>query len=80
VKKVERSCVVCRKKDEKSNLIRMVKTTMGIKIDVKQIEEGRGFYVCKSEECVNRLMKHKKFTITQEMAEEILKNIRSTPK
>jgi len=77
--KIERSCVICRKKDEKSHLIRMTKCGSEVILDLKQREEGRGFYVCKAQECVTRLTKHKKYAIDQEMAEAILDSMRSTP-
>ncbi|MCX5774707.1 MAG: YlxR family protein [Fusobacteria bacterium] len=77
--KIERSCVICRKKDEKSNLVRMTKNDNEVQLDFEQRSDGRGFYVCKTPECIARLAKHKKYAIKQEMAEEILKNMRSTP-
>lgn len=57
----ERMCVICREKKNKSDLFRIVEKEEGKYIlDIKQTEQTRGQYVCKTHECINRLSKHKK--------------------
>lgn len=57
----ERMCVICREKKNKSDLFRIVEKEKGKYIlDIKQTEQTRGQYVCKTHECINRLSKHKK--------------------
>ncbi len=58
--KETRTCISCRKKDNKHNLIRIVNSKVdGIIADVEQNLEGRGAYICKDEQCFNKLKKTK---------------------
>ena len=54
------TCIGCRKKDNKYNLIRIVSLEKGISIDKNQSAGGRGAYICRNEECLNKLIKNKK--------------------
>ena len=56
-----RTCIACRKKDDKSNLIRIVASSnMGeAKIDTSQKENARGIYICNNSECIKKLLKMK---------------------
>jgi predicted RNA-binding protein YlxR (DUF448 family) len=74
-----RTCCVCRKKMPKKELIRIVKTPSGeIILDKNGKAEGRGTYICKSDECKNNLKKSKglnrafKCQINDEIYKEIL--------
>lgn len=56
----ERTCVVCRKKAEKSNFIRLVLQKSGeILIEKDKPLEGRGAYICKNQECIKKCRKCK---------------------
>ena len=58
--KETRSCISCRKKDNKRNLIRIVNSKNdGVTVDLKQKLEGRGAYICNNEECFNKILKTK---------------------
>ena len=47
-----RSCIVCRKSKEKSELLRVVRRPDGeVVIDATGKEAGRGAYVCRSGDC-----------------------------
>lgn len=53
-----RMCSVCRNRFPKTKLLRVVKNKNGeIKIDKSFTAEGRGAYVCNSDECLKKLMK-----------------------
>ena len=55
-------CVVCREMRDKSDLIRVVKTPDGeILVDDSQKQDGRGAYICKNKECLEKLNKNKAF-------------------
>ena len=55
-----RMCVVCRKMHEKRDLIRIVRDKdNNISIDLTGKKNGRGAYVCKEQECLKFLCKHK---------------------
>ena len=58
--KPERTCMVCRKKTDRSTLIRVVKGTDGvISIDRTQKINGRGMYICSTQECITKAIKTK---------------------
>ena len=67
-KKPERRCIACNEKREKNNLLRIVRTPgKNIEIDLTGKKNGRGAYICKSEECLNKLMKSKRLEKTFEI-------------
>ena len=54
----ERTCVACRKKNDKTELIRFVKTPDGhITPDIRCRMNGRGAYVCRDEKCIEKALK-----------------------
>ena len=60
-KKPERRCISCNEKREKNELLRIVRTPeKNIEIDLTGKKNGRGEYICKSEECLNKIIKSKK--------------------
>ena len=57
-KKLTRTCISCREKKYKQELIRIVKNKEGdIKVDLKQKLEGRGAYICKKDACFDKMQK-----------------------
>lgn len=55
-----RTCVACRKKQEKKNMLRLVKDETGsVVADEKGTLDGRGVYVCKDGACYDLLVKKK---------------------
>lgn len=80
-----RICIACRTMQDKRNLTRIVKDKEGnIFIDETGKKNGRGAYVCKNEECLNKLLKQKSLNkafktnvndeIYQKLKEEIVGN------
>ena len=58
--KETRTCVGCREKKNKKELVRIVNSKeQGIIVDFNQREQERGAYICKSEECLKKAMKNK---------------------
>ncbi|MCA9671767.1 MAG: YlxR family protein [Myxococcales bacterium] len=50
-----RSCVGCRRRREKSELLRLVATSVGrLSLDATQRAPGRGVYICASASCLQR--------------------------
>ena len=43
--KHERTCMVCKKKDSKANLLRFVLEDLKLIYDAKKCHEGRGTYI-----------------------------------
>ena len=75
-KKPLRKCMGCNNSKEKSELLRIVKSQEGkIEIDLTGKKNGRGAYICKSEDCLNKVIKSKRLEkifespITQEVYE-----------
>lgn len=55
-----RTCIACRKKAEKQELLRIVNSKeTGITVDFNQKLEGRGAYICKNEACFDKIIKTK---------------------
>ena len=77
--KPTRTCSVCRKKADKSELIRIVRLDGKYVIDEDQKAQGRGAYLCKSTECIGKCVKKKtlnrsfKADIGEEVYEDIAK-------
>ena len=64
----QRTCVGCNLKKDKKELIRVVKNKEGkISIDPSYKMDGRGIYICKSEECLNKAIKSKRISKTFEI-------------
>lgn len=75
----QRSCVVCRTKKDKNDLIRIVKSQKNeIIIDESGKKPGKGAYICDSIECLEKAIKTKalKRALEVEVPEEIYENLR----
>lgn len=60
--KLQRMCVVCRNMKDKRELLRVVKNKDGeVFIDKSFKANGRGAYICKSEDCIKKCIKTKAF-------------------
>lgn len=59
--KPQRMCAACRKVTDKNGLIRIAKIGEDFLIDITNKSEGRGAYICKSEECILNARKKKVF-------------------
>ncbi|MGN1298629.1 MAG: RNase P modulator RnpM [Candidatus Scatovivens sp.] len=78
-KQPTRRCIVCNEKKEKRDLLRIVRTPeRKIEIDLTGKKNGRGAYICKKEECLNKAIKTKKIDKIFEMNldGQIYENIR----
>ena len=49
-----RTCVVCRRKDNKRTLTRIVRTDAGVQVDPSGKMQGRGAYLCDDRSCWER--------------------------
>jgi predicted RNA-binding protein YlxR (DUF448 family) len=57
----ERSCIACRRKRPKWELVRIVRTSDGaVEIDVGGKKAGRGAYLCRLQECSEVALKKKR--------------------
>ena len=53
-----RMCVACREMKPKKELIRIVRTPEGpVEADLTGTKNGRGAYLCRSEECLEKAIK-----------------------
>ncbi len=74
----ERMCIACRQMKDKKMLLRIVKNKENeISIDLTGKQNGRGAYICKDSECLNKLKKQKSLNKAFKMniSEEIYKQI-----
>ncbi len=59
----ERMCVACRQMKPKFELMRIVKTPDGqILVDTTGKVNGRGVYICKCKQCLEKAYKNKNFS------------------
>lgn len=64
----QRTCIGCNCKKDKDNLIRIVKNKNGeVSPDIYGKMEGRGIYLCKSNQCLDKAIKNKKMNRAFEM-------------
>ncbi len=52
-----RTCVICRERDGKRALIRVVRTAEGVMVDPTGKMNGRGAYLCEKATCWQRALK-----------------------
>jgi len=59
----ERMCLGCRTRREKEDFIRIVKLKKenSVLIDRSKKAQGRGYYICKSNDCFKKIKKSKRF-------------------
>ena len=83
VKKVpQRKCIACQDRDNKKELIRIVKNKEGhIFLDKTGNANGRGAYICNCSECLKKAIKSNalsrafKMEIPEEVYESLIKEI-----
>ena len=78
-KKPARRCMGCNESKEKNELIRIVKSKDGIvEIDLTGKKNGRGAYICKNEECLNKIIKTKRIekVFEQSIDQNLYENLR----
>lgn len=78
-KKPARTCMACNSQKEKQDLLRIVKSKEGlVEIDLTGKKNGRGAYICKSEECLNKVIKSKRLerALETEISPELYESIR----
>jgi uncharacterized protein len=80
VKKIpQRMCLGCQEMKPKKELIRVVKNSEGIiKVDLTGKAPGRGAYICKSNECLEKAIKSKRFekAFETKISDEIFDRLR----
>jgi len=81
----ERSCIACREKRAKKELIRLVGGSDEVQIDLKGKSAGRGAYLCPARECWeaclkgNRLEHALQTTLTLENRQVLVEYARGLP-
>ncbi len=77
--KETRTCMVCRQKNNKNQLIRIAKDKNCEAIyDKEKIKSGRGIYFCNNPKCLNMAIKNigkNKFNIKSEINKQSLKEV-----
>ena len=78
-KKPARTCMACNEQKEKQELVRIVRSKDGIiEVDLSGKKSGRGAYICKKEECLEKIMKSKRLEriFEQEISSKIYESLR----
>ena len=61
-KKPERTCMACNEQKEKQELLRIVRSKDGIiEVDLTGKKSGRGAYICKNLECLEKIILGNKY-------------------
>ena len=64
----QRTCIGCNSLKNKNELLRIVKTSQGeIFVDITGKKDGRGTYICKNQECLQKAIKNKRMSKAFEM-------------
>lgn len=78
-KKPSRTCMACNMQREKQDLLRIVKSKEGlVEVDITGKKNGRGAYICKSEDCLNKVIKSKRLekVLETQISPELYESIR----
>ena len=78
-KKPARTCMACNEQKDKNELLRIVKSKEGIiEVDLTGKKSGRGAYICKNEDCLNKIIKSKRLekVFEKEISAELYESIR----
>ena len=78
--KPERMCICCRKKGKKMDFFRITEQDGKYVYDKEMKVQARGFYVCKTNECIERLSKHKKYNVEIEQLVRMLEEVKKQKK
>ena len=76
-----RTCIACRSKKEKSELLRIVSENKVAVLDSNQKINSRGIYLCNEKACISKLLKAKDITkcvkidASKESIMELLRNL-----
>lgn len=74
-----RMCIGCREMLPKKELIRVVKNQAGeISIDLKGKAPGRGAYLCRSQECIDKAARNRLLekTFEQRIDQDVYENLK----
>ncbi len=75
----QRTCIGCREKKDKKDLIRIVRNKEGIiTLDKTGKANGRGAYICNNIECLEKAIKSKALerTFEMEISEDVYNELR----
>lgn len=73
----QRMCAVCRERFEKKELMRLAQNADGTwRFDISGKAQGRGMYLCRRKDCLNRVLEGKKlpFRLSEE-AKEVIRSL-----
>lgn len=71
-----RMCVSCKTRNTKENLFKIVKNEDKYIVDKNHKEQARSFYVCKDLKCIEKLSKHKRYTVGYDVLISLVDEIR----
>ena len=80
INKPERMCICCRRKGQKNGFFRITEQDGKYVFDKEMKVQARGFYVCKTNECIEKLSKHKKYNIEIEQLVKMLEQVKNEKK
>lgn len=72
-------CIACRQMRDKTSLVRLVAQEQEVIVDETFKKNGRGAYICRTEECLKKAIKTKAFSraLKVEIGQEALQQLES---
>lgn len=76
-----RTCMICKQKFDKDKLFRIVCEDGKLILDTKQTKQMRAIYICKNDDCVNKIRKQRVFNrafrrdFNEQTYDEIIKSM-----
>jgi len=55
----KRLCIGCGERKDQADLLRIVRTENGLRLDTGRRSDGRGAWICKDPACADRMVKRK---------------------
>ena len=78
-----RTCIVCRNKFRKDELVKIVRNKQGeVSVDLESKKMGRGCYICNNDDCISKFKKTKalhkayKTNISEDVYDRVLQRIK----
>lgn len=78
--KPERTCIICRKKGNKEDFLRIAVSKNKYVFDKNQKKQSRGYYCCKDVSCLSRLRQHKMIKLENEELLSMLSEVNKASK
>lgn len=71
----ERMCCACKKRDDKNSFFKVLLSENQKIVDDNKSFNGKGIYICKSKECIKKMLKNRKSKINENILNELYERL-----